>query len=253
VADPLRVIIVDDEPLPRQHLASVLHATNGVEVIAECPSGVTAVSALGAMRADLVFLDVQLPDFDGFGVIDAIGPSRMPSVVFTSAYAEFAVRAFDIFALDYLLKPVAPARVHRALMRARQERPAQDERLTGLLAHMQAPTRRTRSLAVRSGGQYVVIDVGDIDYIVSDGAYVTLHVQGRPRVTSLTLAELEDDILDPARFVRVHRSTIVNADRIASVAPQPSGDAVIVLRDGTRLRCSRRYRDRIEQRLHFTH
>jgi two-component system LytT family response regulator len=276
----LRVLVVDDDAAARAHIIALLQQQPDVRVVAECADGEAAVASIEDERPDLVFLDVQMPVLDGFGVVERIGASRMPPVVFTSAYAEFAVRAFEAYALDYVLKPFEDARFLAALARGREQvaarraraahaEPAQqtaqptvpasggdggDARLLALLQHLTHPARPRYpdAVAVKAGGQYVVVRVDDVDWIEADGNYARLHVQRRPRLITKSLATLERDVLDPARFVRVHRSAIVNTAKIVAVEPLFHGDVSLVLSDGTRVDCSRRYRDRLEERLYFT-
>src|SRR5688572_880787 len=203
-----------------------------------------------------------MPRLDGFGVVELVGPEHMPAVVFTSAYAEFAVRAFEAYALDYLLKPFDDARFAAALARARQQvadrrtaafaRP--DARLVGLADELRRPepARYPEALAIKSGTEYVVVRAADIDWIEADGNYAKVYVQKRPRLLAKSLTALEHEVLDPDRFLRVHRSAIVNLSRIVSVEPLSHGELTLVLQDGTRVDCSRRYRKRLEERLYFT-
>jgi two-component system LytT family response regulator len=261
--EPIRAVVVDDDARARQHIVTLLSAHPDIEVVRQCADGREAVEALSATPADLVFLDVQMPELDGFGVLAEVGPERMPPVIFTSAYSEFAVRAFEAYALDYLLKPFDEARFAAALDRARQQVTLQrrsspaaelDARLIGLLQHLQrpAPAHFPEAIAIRSGAQYVVVRVADIDWIEADGNYARLYVQKHARLLTKSLATLEKDVLDPEVFVRVHRSAIVNTTKIAAVEPQLHGELTLVLRDGTRVQCSRRHRKRLEEKLYFT-
>jgi two-component system LytT family response regulator len=274
----LRVLIVDDDAAARGRAREVLGAQPGVTVTGECGDGESAVALIRAGRPDVVLLDVQMPGLDGFGVVERVGAAAMPPVVFTSAYAEFAVRAFEAYALDYVLKPFDDARLVQALERVRREvaarRPpapaaggaagapagalagtvAADPRLHALLELLSRPARPRYpdALAIRAGAQYAVVRAADVDWIEADGNYARVYVQKKARIVSKSLAVLEREVLDPARFVRVHRSTIVNVARVAAVEPGPHGDVDLVLHDGTRVACSRRYRDRLEERLYFT-
>jgi two-component system LytT family response regulator len=262
MASPLRAIVVDDEAPAREHLGRLLKLHPEVTIVRECADGAEAVETLRSTSVDLVFLDVQMPGLDGFGVIAEIGADRMPPVIFISAYSEFAVRAFEAYAIDYLLKPYDGARLGVALERAREQMVARkahsdgkdDERLTGLLAHVRGPQsdRYPDAIAIRSGSQYVVARVADIDWIEADGNYARVYVQKRARLLTKSLATLEKDVLDPEVFVRVHRSSIVNTRKIATVEPHAHGDLTLVLHDGTQVQCSRRYRQRLEDKLYFT-
>jgi two-component system, LytTR family, response regulator len=266
VQAPIRALLVDDDPLARERVRNLLARYDDIEVIAECRDGREAVEALSTIESDLVFLDVQMPLLDGFGVLESVGAKRMPPVIFTSAYSEFAVRAFEAYALDYLLKPFDDARFDTALQRARPQVDARrrastadphtalDARIIGLLEHLQQPQRPRypEAIAIKSGGQYVVVRVADIDWIEADGNYARLYVQQRPRLITKTLATLAEDVLDPDIFVRVHRSFIVNTARITAVEPLFHGELTLVLRDGTHVPCSRRYRKQLEGKLYFT-
>ena len=262
---PIRALVVDDDASARHRLRELAETVPDLAVVDECMDGREAVEALGSNDVDLVFLDVEMPRLDGFGVISEIGPDRMPPIIFTSAYSEFGVRAFEAYALDYLLKPFDDARFHAALQRARQQiearrahelaAPAEvDPRLLGLLEHLQDPHRNSYpdAIAIRTGGQYLVVRVADVDWIEADGNYSKLYVKQRPRLLTKTLLTLEKEVLDPNVFVRVHRSAIVNSTKIAVVEPHVHGELTLVLHDGTRVQCSRRFRERLEDKLYFT-
>lgn len=262
---PIRALVVDDDASARRRLRELAESISDLTIVGECVDGREAVEALGMHDVDLVFLDVEMPRLDGFGVIAEVGPDRMPPIIFTSAYSEFGVRAFEAYALDYLLKPFDDARFHAALQRARQQieargshevaTPAEvDPRLLGLLEHLQNPRRSSfpEAIAIRTGGEYVVVRVADVDWIEADGNYSKLYVKHRPRLLTKTLATLEKDVLDPNVFVRVHRSAIVNSTKIAAVETHLHGELTLVLHDGTHVQCSRRFRQRLEERLYFT-
>ncbi|MBA3891080.1 MAG: response regulator transcription factor [Gemmatimonadaceae bacterium] len=258
------VLVVDDDLRARQRLRDLSERAGGLAVIGECADGREAVDALSAGQVDLVFLDVEMPRLDGFGVIAEIGLDRMPPVIFTSAYSEFGVRAFESYALDYLLKPFDESRFLAAVDRVRAPvgardrqgaaRRTADPRLRGLLEHVQDHRRGTHpeAIAIRTGGQYAVVRVADVDWIEADGNYSRVYVQKRPRILTRTLATLEREVLDPAVFVRVHRSAIVNGTKIVAVEAHGHGDLTLVLHDGTHVHCSRRYRARLEDVLYFT-
>jgi len=266
MTEPLRVVIVDDDLLARRRIHDLLAGVPDVVVQRECSDGTSAVSAILAEPTDLVFLDVQMPGLDGFDVVAEVGAAHMPHVVFTSAYAEFAIRAFEAYALDYLLKPFDDERFTCALDRARQRiaeernaeqavavargtrEPAIDPRLLGLLEYLDRPPtpHYPEAIAVKSADQYVVIRVEDI------GNYAKVYAQKRPRLVARSLATLERDVLDPTRFVRVHRSAIVNVRKVVAVESLFHGDVSLALDDGTHVQCSRRYRKQLEERLYFT-
>jgi two-component system LytT family response regulator len=261
LVSPIRAIIVDDDASARERLHSLLGQYADVSILQECDGGRPAVAALRSQRPDLVFLDVEMPDLDGFGVITEVGAARMPAIIFTSAYSEYAVRAFEAYALDYLLKPFDGRRLTAAIDRARtaiaESRVAvrgPDPRVAGLLAHLehQLWDKHPQSIAIKVGDQYVVTPLADVDWIEADGNYVKVWVNKRARVMTKTLVTLEREVLDSEVFVRVHRSAIVNTSRIASVEASHHGDMTLVLRDGTHVPCSRRYRDRLEQKIYFS-
>jgi two-component system LytT family response regulator len=247
VTAPLRVLIVDDEPLARDNVRLALATDTGVEVVAECDDGDSAVEAIAALRPDLVFLDVQMPGRDGFGVIEAVGPGRMPPVVFVTAYDAHALRAFEVHALDYLLKPFDDARVRDAIARARRATPGDGALEDRLAALLEQAARRAGPLGgylsrfvVRHGDRASLVRAADVDWIAADGNYVVLHARGaahRLRVSLRTLAEQ----LDPKQFARIHKSTIVNLDRVRELQPWFGGDYVAILVDGKQLRVSRSF------------
>lgn len=248
----LRVLIVDDEPLARQGLRGYLDDESGVTVIGECGSGAEAVAVIRKDAPDVVFLDVQMPGLDGFGVLAELVGGWVPIVVFVTAYDDYALRAFEVNAVDYLLKPYDRARFRSALGRARHrvasDRGEPGSVLASLLASVGTGGRYTARFLVRTGGRVYFVPVGDVDWIEAADNYVRLHVGGRMHSLRETLAHLSD-ILDPTGFVRVHRSAIVQIDRIRELRPLPSGDGVLVLRDGTTVPLSRGYRDEFRQRV----
>jgi len=247
---PIRVLLVDDEPLARRGLRQLLAPHADVVVVGECRDGREALAALGALRPDLVFLDVQMPELDGFGVIREHGPARMPLTIFLTAYDEFALPAFDAQALDYLVKPVsedrfdaALARARRQLVLARLERGADSGTGAGT---SDSPPAGSRFLVPTASGE-LVLQPDEIDWIGADDYYAAVHARGRRHLLRESLAALEVR-LDPRRFVRVHRSAIVNVSRVTAVRSAPGGTAV-VLRDGTTLPVSRRRREALAQAL----
>jgi two-component system LytT family response regulator len=258
MSDPIRTLVVDDDALSRQRIRTFLEREDDIEVVGECADGVEAIPRIREERPDLVFLDVQMPGVDGFGVVEAIGAEHMPVTVFASAYVEFALRAFEAYALDYLLKPFDEERFGRALARARgaarSRRPAADPRLDELVRFLQAPARPEypQLMAIKGGDQYRFVEVADIDWIEADGNYIRLHIGKQERLVHKSLAEMEEHLLDPSRFVRIHRSTIVNLSRIAAVEPLFHRELSVALKDSTRLVCSRRYRPRLQERVYFT-
>lgn len=245
----IRTLVVDDEPLARERLRRLLEEEQDVDVLAECADGREAVRSVDQLRPDLVFLDVQMPEIDGFEVLAAIDPPQMPAVVFVTAYDAYALQAFEVHALDYLLKPFDRERFHRTMehVRARlTDAGGLDRRLVALLDEIEAarPRPRPRRFVVRSGGRIQFLDADRIDWIEGAGNYVKLHVGGREHLLRSTLKAFEEQ-LDPHRFVRIHRSHIVNLDRVTELQPWFHGEFVVVLTDGTELRSSRTYSDRL--------
>jgi two-component system LytT family response regulator len=246
-ARPIRVLIADDEPLGRDCVRAGIEAAGGMDVIAECGDGPSAVQAITDLDPDLVFLDVQMPGQNGFEVIASVGPTRMPPVVFVTAYDEHAIRAFEVHALDYVLKPFDDARFREVIAHAR-ERLAADRRqafrstLTSLLEELRpAGAPFARRVMVEVDERFRFITVEAIDYIETEGNYLRLHCgKDIHRVRSTLTALMQR--LDPACFVRIHRSTAINLDRIREVQQWFGGDYLAILRDGTQLRIGRRYR-----------
>ena len=245
----IRTLVVEDEPMARDRVRLLLQQQPDIEIVGECGDGAQALSAIERLDPELVFLDVQIPVVDGFGVIRAVPPDRMPMVVFTTAYDEYALRAFEVHALDYLLKPFDRTRFMRALDRVRERRERQRAGDLGrrLLAMVQdlkpeaapAPER----IVVKSGGRIFFIRVDEIDWIDAAGNYVRLHVKGETHLFRETMNGMEKR-LDRSQFVRIHRSHLVNADRIRELLPG-NGEHIVVLRNGVRLTLSRGYRDRL--------
>jgi len=245
---PIRVAIIDDEPLARVALRMSLAADPEVVVVGDC-IGVEAPALIEREQVELVFLDVEMPEVDGFQVLAALQPGALPATVFVTAYDEYAVRAFEVHAIDYLLKPFDDARLFTALARAKQ-RLARDgaavgEPLVALLNERMAHKPVERFL-VRERGKVVVVRTQDIDWIEAADYYATLHVGGAAHLMRQTMADLEAS-LDAQRFVRVHRRAIVNIDRVREVHPLFRGDCTLVLADGTQVKLSRTRRSEFER------
>jgi two-component system LytT family response regulator len=250
---PVRAMIVDDEPLARDGVRMHLEEESDIEILGEAGSGEEAVSMIETLRPDLLFLDVQMPGLDGFGVLDAIGPAHMPVTVFTTAYDQFALRAFDAHAIDYILKPYDADRFRKALDRARTQlsgrRKVQlDDRLDSLMDELRTRHQYLERIVVRSGGRILILRVSEIDWIEAASNYVRLHAGGREYLLRETMTALEGK-LDPTDFVRIHRSTIVRVDRIRELEPLFQGDYVVILDDSTRLTSSRGYREKLQELL----
>jgi two-component system LytT family response regulator len=249
------VLLVDDEALVRRGIRGFLAGEPDLVVIGECGNGLEAVDVIRAERPDLVFLDVQMPELDGLGVIDALDEDeRPPALVFVTAYDAYALRAFEVHAVDYLLKPFDERRFRTALGRARQRLagsgtgpPPADPRLESLLRELRPAPVYADRLLVRTGNRLVPVAVAGIDWIEAADNYVRMHVGPERYALRETIRSLEAR-LDPRRFARVHRSTIVNLDRVREVRPLPSGDCALVLAGGTELMLSRSWRDAFEAR-----
>jgi two-component system LytT family response regulator len=243
----IRTIIVDDEPWARAKIASLLSTEPDFEVVRSCASGTEAIEAILTVEPHLVFLDVQMPGVDGFGVIDMIGAEAMPLTIFATAHDTHALRAFDSQALDYLLKPFDEARFHRSLERARKELRSgagTGPKLQSLLEAVQPPRHYLQRVVVKSRGRVLFLKACDIDWLEGSGNYVTLHVNQETYLLRETLTALEKK-LDPTQFIRLHRSAIVNVDRIKELAPWCGGEQAVFLLDGTQLTIGRAFRDRI--------
>ena len=273
----IRALIVDDEPLARRGIRQLLETCDDVTVVGECRNGRDALAALDALSPDLVFLDVQMPELDGFEVLRARGTAQMPYVVFVTAYDEFAVKAFETHALDYLVKPVNDARFATALERVRErmrfaEALALSRRIGDLLAAqarhgggrdagtgepgadeggLPGPVAPVRRLVVPTSTGDLVLDVDEIDWIQAEDYYAAVHARGRRHLIRESLASLEQR-LDPYRFARVHRSAIVRLDRVRELRAAGGGESVLVLRDGTRVPVSRRRREQVSSLIRRT-
>lgn len=249
----LRVLVVDDEEPARRALVDLLAAEPDVEVVGECSSARRAIASIRDLSPDAVFLDVRMGGGDGFSVIEEVGVESMPAVVFVTAYDAYAVRAFEVRALDYLLKPFDEERLRTAVARARAAAALSPdelmERLRTLVgAGRAAAGRYTRRLRVPSSGRTAIVETAEIDWIEAEDYYARLHTASGSYLLRESLRGLEQR-LDPAEFCRVHRSAIVRLDRVRELRPAFRGDAVAVLKDGTRVRVSRSRRPELEERL----
>lgn len=249
----LKVLVVDDELHARRGLRTLLTAASGVAVAGEAGNGAEAIELIRKLKPDLVLLDVEMPDCSGLDVVTAVGPAAMPAVIFVTAYDQYAVAAFEASAVDYVLKPFSDERFHAALDRARRSIAVAggDElgaKLLKLLEHVPAADTMRERFTVKVGTELRVFRFEEIDWIEADEYYCRLHLAGGTHLIRHSMAGLED-ILPAARFVRVHRSAIVNIDRIAALEPMSQGDCSVILRDGTRIRMSRRRRDALADKL----
>ena len=230
----IRTVIVDDEPLARASIRTLLERDPDVEIVGECGSGADAIDVLRASRPDLCFLDVQMPECDGFDVLESLGADAPATVVFVTAHDQYALRAFEVEALDYVLKPFDDGRFMRVLERAKSLAPKPGERAVD-------------RLIVKSSGRVVFLRASDIDWIEAADYYASLHVGDRTHMLRRSMTVLERE-LDPAVFCRIHRSAIVNLTRVRELAVDEQGEYEVVLEGGTRLRLSRSYRQELHRR-----
>jgi two-component system LytT family response regulator len=249
----LRVLVVDDEPLARQRITGFLKHDTDIELLPECSDGVEAVHRIREDKPDLVFLDVQMPEVTGFDVLQSINEKDMPFVIFVTAYDQYAVKAFEVHALDYLLKPFDQERFLEALQRAKsqiRERGEEHirEKLLSLLKDQTSGSPRRERVMVKSGGRISFLRADEIDWIEAQGDYICLYSHGKKHLLREKIGDIEQQ-LTPTKFVRIHRSTIVNVDRIKEMQPLFSGDYAVILHDGTRLTLSRSFREKAFQRL----
>lgn len=247
----IRALIIDDEPLLRERVRTLLAEYGDIELIGECRDGQEAVNMILAEQPDLIFLDIQMPELDGFEVIKAISDEYLPAIVFITAFDEYAIRAFEVNAIDYLLKPINESRFKQAIERTIDRlkepythKPDYDRNLLNLIAGLRASQSYTSRFVVRSGSKLSFVRASDVDWIDVADNYVRLHVSGREHLVRDTLKSVESQ-LNPEIFVRVHRSIIINLDRVESVEPYFHGEYVITIKDGARIRTSRSYSERL--------
>jgi len=247
----IRTLIVDDEPLARERLTELLRPEPELELIGECADGVTAVAQIRQLAPDLVFLDVQMPELDGFGVLTQLEEERRPAVVFVTAYDHYALKAFEVHAVDYLLKPFDRERFQTALQRALQRLRGHDSadltrRLSALLSDLKPEARPTDRIAVKGDGRVVLVKLDDLDWVEAADNYVVLHAGNESHMLRETLTNLEGR-LPAAKFLRISRSAIINVERIKELQPLFHGEYVVVLRNGAKVTLSRGYRDKLPQ------
>jgi two-component system, LytTR family, response regulator len=249
----MRAIIADDERLAREKLRILLASEPNIKLVAECHDGQQALSAIRTYRADLLLLDIQMPGMDGFQVLNELSPEEMPVVIFTSAYDQYAIRAFEAHALDYLLKPFDQERLHHAIERARLELNKSRDReithrildlLSQVKSEMPTPSSEGR-LVIRAKGRVVFLNLSEIDWIEASANYVRLNAGKESHLFRETIGRVSER-LNPSHFVRVHRSTIVNVRKIKELIPVNSGEYIVVLKNGKELSCSRSYRAALE-------
>lgn len=247
------VLIVDDERLSRKRMRRLLSAEQDMDVIGECATGQEAIAFIHQSRPDVLFLDIQMPQVDGFEVLQAVSFARVPIVIFVTAYDEYAVRAFEVHAFDYLLKPFDRNRFQETVQRARSQLQQLqtgelNQRLTALLDSLNGRRRLADRIAVKTGGHVVFVKTQNIDWIEAADNYVCLHCGTETHALRETMNSLESR-LDSSRFLRIHRSTIVNVDRIKELQPWFRGDYLVILHDATQLTLSRNYRERLKSAL----
>jgi two-component system, LytTR family, response regulator len=258
--EKIKTLIVDDEPLARRSLRVLLEKDPQIEIVDECRNGREAVKAINALQPDLIFLDIQMPELDGFDVLARVGPERIQAIIFVTAFDQYALQAFEVHALDYLLKPFDDERFAFALRRAKSQIEAREinrvsKRLLALLEERESQRESSAGeknyltrLMIKASGRVVLLKVGEIDFIEADGNYAKLHVGRKAHLLREKMHDLEGR-LDPAKFVRIHRSIIVNLERIKELHPHFNGDYIVVLEDGRQLRLSRTRRENLEARL----
>jgi two-component system, LytTR family, response regulator len=248
----IRTLIVDDEPLARRRIRRMLARHPEVDVIGECANGREAIAAIQTQQPALVFLDVQMPEVDGFAVLAAIGADEMPLIIFVTAYDQYALRAFEVYALDYVLKPFDRRRFDNALQRAKarmlSERSDVSERALALLEELRAQQSHLERMVIKAGGRAFFLKTEEIDWVEAEGKYVRLHVGKESYLVREAISQIEAQ-LDPKRFLRIHRSTIVNLDRVRELQPWFHNDYRVILRDGTELMLSRSCRKRLSELL----
>jgi two-component system LytT family response regulator len=249
----IRVLIVDDEPLARERIREILEQHPEIEVVGECINGREAIEAVNENPPDLIFLDIQMPETDGFAVLEAIPPDRMPCVIFVTAYDQYAVRAFDVLALDYLLKPFDRERFEKALNRAKKQILSQQggnfgERILRALEEIKTRPVYLERLVIKTSGHIFFLKTEEVDYFEAEGNYVRLHSGKESYLLRDTISAIESQI-DPKKFLRIHRSTIVNIDRIQELQPWFHGEYRVILNSGAELTLSRTYREKLHELL----
>jgi two-component system LytT family response regulator len=261
----LKTIIVDDEPLARKGLLLRLQDVEGLEIVRECNNGREALAAITELEPDLMFLDIQMPGLDGFDVVKKLQPDNMPLVIFVTAFDQYAVEAFDVHAVDYILKPIDEERLHAAVERARDHARlrgavSEKQRLLELVISITGKSERSVSqllkerdgikaypdrLAIKDGGEVTLVETKDIDWVDAAGDYMCVHANDQTHVMRVTMKELETQ-LNPASFQRVHRSTLVNLDRVVKVCSHMNGEYFLVLSCGSSVKMSRSYKDKVK-------
>jgi len=245
----IRALIADDEPLARKFIRRMLKDDRDVQVVGECSNGKEAVAMIRKQNPDVVFLDVQMPEMDGFAVLETIGIERLPEIIFATAYEQYAIRAFELHALDYLLKPFDQARFKEAIKHAKERfRSVRQDggqmQISALLETIKNKPQYLDRLVIKAGGRITFLSTDEINWIEADDKYVHLHTAKISPMVRQTLSAMETQ-LDPGKFRRIHRSVIVNVERIRELQPLFSGEYSILLEDGTKLTLSRNYKDKL--------
>jgi two-component system LytT family response regulator len=245
----IKALVADDESLARKFIRRMLKDDQEVEIVGECNNGKMAVTMIRKYNPDVVFLDVQMPEMDGFAVLEAIGIEHLPEIVFTTAYEQYAVRAFELHALDYLLKPFDQTRFKDAMRHAKErlnQRQKKEGRMqiSALLDNVKAHSKYLERLIVKADGRISFLNTGEINWIQADDKYVHLHTSKGSRMVRQTLSAMESQ-LDPRKFMRIHRSAMVNVDRIKELQPLFSGEHSVLLEDGTKLTLSRNHKGKL--------
>ena len=249
----IRVLLVDDEPLAREMLREMLQSDPQVSIVGECVNGHEALSAIKALTPDLLFLDVQMPELGGFELLSSLGTSALPHIIFVTAYDQYAVRAFEVHALDYLLKPFDQERFNISWQRAkdqiaRDRNGGIDQRILALLEDLKVGNKYLERLVIKAGGRIYFLETNEIDWIEAEGNYVSVHSNKKTHLLRETISSLEAQ-LDPKKFVRIHRSSIVRIASIRELQPWFHGEYRINLENGTQLTLSRNYRDKLQEAL----
>jgi two-component system LytT family response regulator len=246
----IRLLIVDDEPLARDKIRTMVAGDPEIEITGECTNGAEAVAAVQSLRPDLMLLDVQMPQIDGFAVLDALKSDYLPLVIFVTAFDHYAIQAFEVHALDYLLKPFDRERFQAAIEHAKTylggARNGQlDQRILSLLKQLEADAKYLERLVVKTEGRVFFLLTAEIDWIEAEGNYVNVHTARKSHLLRESISSLEAQ-LDPKEFIRIHRSTIVNLRRVKELQPWSHGEYQVILHDGTQLMLSRNYRDNLQ-------
>lgn len=247
---PIRTLVVDDEPLAREKIRAFVEGDPEIEIVGECSNGAEAVAGVRQLAPDLLLLDIQMPERGGFEVLEALNGERPPAVIFVTAYDQYAVRAFEVHALDYLLKPFDRERFGAAIGRAKEHLRGVkggegiDRKILDLLEELRAEKRYVERLVVKDAGRVFFLETDEIDWVEAEGNYINVHTSKKSHLLRDTISGLEAQ-LDPRKFVRIHRSAIVNIGRIKELQPWTHGEYHVILRDGTQLTLSRNYRENL--------